>query len=167
MNMRGRNLVRIITAHAGLLQPMIDWADARALLAAMAEVESTFGEDAVPRHERSFDFGGRWARTDLLRRWGSWAACSYSSFQIMHPVAVELGFDSERPPAELHEDEVAIIYVNEYIVRRILRPGARTVRDFADAYNSGSHRDSFVPIQYVERFEKAYDEAIPVVQSWV
>lgn len=168
MNSRGRNLVKIIQNWAPvLLQPKIEWAETRALLAALAEVESNFGENAVPKYEKAFDWNGPWARPDILKRWGAWGACSYSSFQIMYQVAVELGFDSERSPAELHEDEVAFIYVAAYIDRRILRCGAKSVRDFADGYNSGSHRDDIIPIQYIERFETAYDEALPVVASWV
>jgi hypothetical protein len=61
---------------------------------------------------------------------------------------------------------VAILYVSAYIDKRILRLGAKSVIDFADGYNSGSHRDEIIPIRYIECFEKAYDEALPVVQSW-
>lgn len=156
---RVRRLPVIIREHAPILRLGMPWADPEKVLLALVAMESAGGRRAVPRHEKSYDRGGKWFNADLARLWGSWAACSYSSFQIMYPVAVELGFDPQRSPGDLHDDEVAIHWVLAYIQKRIIDKGATSVRDFADAYNSGSHRDSFVPVAYVNGFVKAYKEA--------
>jgi len=156
---RVRRLPILIRDHAAVLKDQMPWADPERMLLALVDVESARGRFAIPRHEKSFDTGGRWFNKELSRRWGAWSACSYSSFQIMYPVAVELGFDPERSPADLNDDDIAIHWAIEYIRRRILGRGAKSVRDFADAYNSGSHRDDFVPVAYCDKFVKAYNEA--------
>jgi hypothetical protein len=153
---RIQRLPVLIRNQAELLKHRIDWADPERLLLALVDVESASGRFAIPRHEASFDYGGRWYNKDLARRWGAWAACSYSSFQIMYPVAVELGFDPERSPGDLNDDDIAVHWAIAYINRRILDKGAKTIKDFADAYNSGSHRDAFVPTAYCDKFAKAY-----------
>lgn len=149
-------LRRIIQGAALVLAPEVSFANPLLLLGSLAEVESEFGKYNVPKHEASFDLGGRYANRTLWAMHGSMAACSWSSFQLMFPVAVEMGFNPARPPWELSDDEVAIHFVVAYIQRRILRPGASSVEEFADAYNSGSFKDRFVPTDYVDRFRAAY-----------
>lgn len=150
------NLREIIVSHAPMLQPKVSWADAASLLAAIAEVESSFGLYNLPKHEKIFDYGGKYFNRDLWEDWGAWAACSYSSFQIMFPVACELGFRGS--PEDLWNDDVAILWVLELIDRRILSKGAKTIEQFGDAYNSGSFTDSIVPMDYISKFVKAYNE---------
>jgi hypothetical protein len=136
----------------------VSFADPLRVLGALAEVESSFALCNRPRHERAFDFGGRYANEELCKRWGAWAACSYSSFQIMFPVAVELGFDPKRSPVDLWDDEIAIHFVVEYIRKRILARGITKIENLASVYNTGMPCDLHAvrPI-YVDRFLKAYD----------
>ena len=152
----------VIGYGARILQPSIPWANAVALLGALAEVESSFGVHNQARFERAYNYGGSLCNVDQkekLYQWGAWAACSYSSFQIMYPTACELGFDVKpwlRSPGDLFDDEVAIHFVLRYIQRRIIDRGAKTVREFGDAYNSGNHRDHIVPIEYMNKFDYHY-----------
>lgn len=132
----------------------IGWADPVCLLASLAEIESAFGLLAIPKHEKAYDWGGTYFNRALWSKWGSWAACSYSSFQIMFPAAVELGFSGS--PMDLWDDEIAIHWVIDFIQKRILDKGASTLEQFADAYNSGSCKDAFVPTEYITRFVASY-----------
>jgi hypothetical protein len=157
MSDRTANLVQIIQIAAGLLQPKIPFADALSLLGALAEVESSFGEFAVPKYEKAYDWGGPYfsvEQRERWKRWGAWAACSYSSFQIMYPTACELGFTGT--PIELCKDNVAIDWVMKLIERRIIDRGATTIMQVADAYNSGSFRDAMYPNEYIKKFSDAY-----------
>lgn len=141
-----------------VLEERMKFASGVRVLAAIAEVESSFGHFSLPRHEKSFDVGGPYFKKDLWTAWGSWAACSYSSFQIMFPVAVELGYRGS--PTTLWDDEVAIHWVIEYIRKRILDRGCDNLHDFADAYNSGSFRDAFVPQSYIAKFLSSYADVL-------
>ena len=152
-------LRRVISNFAPCLQPKVPWADATKLLVALAEVESSFAYHSRPRHERAYDRGGKYFNVDLNRLYGSFAACSVSSFQIMYPVAVELGLPTSVAPWELHRDCVAMPWVLAYIDKRILSRGWNTLETFADAYNTGDASDENVPTKYVEKFVRAYQVA--------
>lgn len=128
------------------------------LLGAIAENESTFGRDCFFRHEISWDEGGRYGDKELIALYGSSCAGSYSSFQMIYPIAVrEYGLSKEINPKTFNIDQVAIFYVLKYIKNKI-RLGAATVAQILDAYNSGSHKDtrSIHVQQYVEKGLKNY-----------
>lgn len=111
------------------------------LLGAIAENESSFGSFRVAKHEAAFDQGGKYFDRELWTLWGSNAACSYSSFQMMFSIAVrEYGLSKEVAPWEFNIDQVALPYVMKYIKRKIAS-GADTVDKILDAYNSGSYLD--------------------------
>lgn len=136
-----------------------DHVDGVALLRAIAHVESSYGTNAIPRHESAYTIGGYYYRRAKhvraeFRRWGDWAACSYSSWQIMFITATELGYEDS--PVELRKDHVAIPYVVKYLNKRVFDQGGDTVADAADAYNSGSFADQNVPEKYVAKVVAAY-----------
>lgn len=153
-----KTLRKLVLLHGAALSIKAPWANGVALLAALAEAESWFGVYNIPKYEPAYDSGGRYFDHKLWMKWGSWAACSYSSWQIMYPVAIELGFDGR--PQDLWDDETAIHWVMEYIDRRILKRGCNTVEQFADAYNSGSFKDRNVPELYIEKFVGHYRTVI-------
>ena len=152
MNDQGKLRTLILNYAPGL---NIAWAEPVALLATLAEIESAFGLLALPKHEPAFDYGGKFCNHELWLRWGAWSACSYSSFQIMFVTAHELGFTGS--PVHLCDDETAIHWVLEYIRKRIIDRGCTSIEQFADAYNSGSFKDSFVPTEYVQKFVAIYE----------
>lgn len=128
------------------------------LLAAIASNESTFGLNCVSKHEDAWDQGGKYFQKAYWDLYGSDAATSRSSFQIMYPIAVmEFGMPVEITPQELNHDHIAIFYVVRYIKKKVLA-GANTLEKILDAYNSGS----FLDVQtdkvkaYVEKGVKAY-----------
>ena len=134
--------------------------DGVALLKAIATVESSFGKHLRPRHEPAYDVGGRYYRRDkmiqkLVGLYGSAAAMSYGPFQIMYPVAVELGFNLSDPPSVLSGFRVNAQYAVRYLNVRAI-PGATCLEDLFDAYNSGSHWDANIPGSYIEKAMGAY-----------
>lgn len=152
------DLKQIILKHGPLLTKKASWLDGVAALGALAEIESSFGEFNIPKYERAYDVTGKYFNRELWLKWGAWAACSYSSWQIMYPVTVELGFSGT--PIQLMDDEIAVLWVLEYIDKRILARGCNNLKHFADAYNSGSFRDANIPETYINRFLGAYSTIV-------
>ena len=147
-----------ITFGAAALQPLMPWCDCIALLGALAEVESQFSAYNVPKYEKNYDWGGPYFNGDQRDRWlkwGSWAACSYSSWQMMFPTACELGFRGT--PMDLCDDGVAVHFVVEFMKKRLLAKGFhQRLSDVADCWNSGSADDLMVPTEYIAKFTEAY-----------
>jgi len=141
----------------------------QALLAALAWQESTFGlHGGQSRVERAYCRGGTYYDgssevRDLWACYGSCAAASWSSWQILYVAAFELGFDL--PPWRLFDDHIAFEWVIRYLDKRVLSKGATTVEDFADAYNSGTHRDSIVPVDYIKSFAQHYARCVALLQA--
>jgi len=160
----------IIRRHAAELRTPIgsDIGPAR-LLIAIAKVESSFGvHGGRLRVEPAYLPASRLPGThdgplfrrhvrDLFALYGDAACGSWSSWQIMYPTAWELGFRGE--PWDLFDDEKAIVWVCAYLNVRAFGRGAKTLADMADAYNSGDHRDRFVPTRYIEEIQHHYDQA--------
>lgn len=151
---RRARLVDLILARApdldlpGELRPeallgAIAWQESQLGLVAGARVEPAY----LPR--RRFAGGGLYRRhvVALVTVYGDAAAASWGAFQIMFPTAWELGYRGA--PWDLDDDEAGIYWTIKYIRRRALERGAITVEQIADAYNSGTHLDRFVPDVYV------------------
>ena len=87
-------------------------------------------------------------------RWGPAAAASWGPWQLLFHTAADLGYKG--PPHGLHSRHVSLPYV---VLRldQIAEAGASTVEDFADAWNSGTHRDSIVPGRYIRKLVAAYE----------
>lgn len=131
--------------------------DPYALLYALGMAESSGGTFNITRYEKSYH-SGRYAVPALIEKFGAAAACSYGPWQIMYVNATDvLGHDVD--PIRLHIPEVAAVasirWLNEHVIGR----GAVTVRDIADAWNTGNHRDANVPHAYIAKVERWYGEA--------
>jgi len=144
------------------------------LLAALCMQESNGGRNRQPNWEPSFSKGGAYfseslhARTvahadpvlrDLL---GLLAASSFGPFQVMYPVACELGFSGL--PWELADPRINILFAIRYInVRCIPKLRARDemglVEQVADGYNSGNPVDRRVPRVYIDSVMSHYRRA--------
>ena len=142
-----------------------DDVDGAKLLIAIAQVESSGGTNAIPRHEQAYSIGGYYYRNAkhvrvLFKEWGDWAACSYSSWQIMFITATELGYTGT--PIDLRKDHIAIPYVVKYLNVRAFdkesfKKDPRSSLDkAADAYNSGSYADKNIPEDYIAKVKAAY-----------
>lgn len=131
------------------------------VLQALADVESTYGKNAIPRYEPAYGWGGRYANRTLLKEWGAWAACSYGPFQVMFPTLQELGVHCT-PMEAAADPQVTCLGAVRFIEQRVIKhfPGDCKVEDalriIADAYNSGNPRDRIVPAEYIEKFQRAY-----------
>ena len=142
----------------------------RALVRALAEVESSFGTNCAPRHERAYDLRGKLhdantpggeALRGFRRVWGAWAACSYGPWQVMYAVARELGFNVT--PVELAENiglngMVASALLRKRIFREVPTGSdrERCLEIIGDSYNTGNSRDANIPSDYIEKLKAAY-----------
>jgi len=158
---RRENLDSIVTEWAPRVRVPIG-VKAVPLLKAILMRESAYGTLTEPRRERAYCPGGRYYNEEQRERYvkfGVAAAMSYSAFQIMFPLACELGYKGI--PSILGQDREAVRWVVEYLNDRIFgRQHAQTVLEIADAYNSGNCRDRFKPLPYmqaVSRFYKQFD----------
>ncbi len=133
--------------------------DFEALLYAIGGVESRFGTFYGPRHENAYCRGGRYYDSELTRKHNCMAHCSYGYWQIMFANAAAV---RGRITPELMLDPLHALPITVHWMRRVVKRGAHSVRDIADAWNSGSHRDSIVPVAYIEKVEKLYKERIDV-----
>ncbi len=134
--------------------------DPEAILWAVYRCEKYDKHNHVPRYEKAYAPGGYYyEKSQMVRdeyeKWGNWAACSYSNFQILYITARELGYDG--PPLALDKDSVALPFVVK-LLNRIISRGASTPEEIADAYNSGTHKDKIVPEKYIRKFKKFYEE---------
>lgn len=122
-----------------------------ALLGAIAYKETAYGKyREYARRESAYTRGGVYYNNDvraLYKRYGDFVPNSYGTWQILYVTANELGYKSH--PAFLMLDRVCIRWAIEYINRRAFAKGAETPEDVFDAYNTGNHLDSNVPVKYV------------------
>jgi hypothetical protein len=131
--------------------------DGALVLWALAGVESSYGRDREePRYEWSYSPGGPvYLKSSTVRRlyerYGPAAACSYGSWQMMFPTAIDLGYTG--PPGGLKDDAT----LAPLVVRYIARSQALTLPDVADAYNSGTYRDNIRPLDYTAKVVSAYE----------
>ena len=134
--------------------------DLNAVLWALGGVESSFGKYAhQPRFEKAYARGGRYFVKDLDERFGDAAAMSYGPWQVMFANAYQVtsGFVA---PDDLkgmtpEAQQATILWLDNAVLDR----GARTMREIADAWNTGSHRDSILPApEYLEKVERFYGE---------
>lgn len=158
-------LEKLINETSFMLQPQLKFASAKGVLYALSVVESSYGSNRHPRFEKSYAplgnlYNGSQEQKDRFAIHGALACCSYSSFQIMHATACELGFDIApwaRSPMDLQSDEVAVFYVIEFIKNRIIAKGATKLEQIPDAYNTGNFKDSIFNPSYVKDFVTAYN----------
>jgi hypothetical protein len=132
------------------------------LLLTLAGTESDFGALRLHvRPEPAYSPGGKYynnseALRSAYRKYGVLASSSYGSFQIMYPTAVEMGFQGH--PIELQGNDVCAYWAAQLIIKRFIgRQKAKTLRDVADAYNSGNHADRIVPQTYIDKAISFYE----------
>jgi hypothetical protein len=168
-------MLRLITrqAHRLLLKP--EWQlNHVKVMATIAMLESNGGRNNMPRQEASFFDGGKYANPETLGRWArsnthlanesirALSSCSWGPWQVMYPVAVELGYKA--PPWALWRPEssllMAIIYLNKRTIPEIPldTTAERALEMLLDGYNSGSARDDYVPAEYIKRGKAYYLE---------
>jgi hypothetical protein len=123
-----------------------------ALLRAIADVESSYGRNSNPRHEPAYCRGGKYFDKLDTELYGCAAHCSYGPWQIMYPVARELGFTGA--PEELANPETNCLYAVRYLNARASE--AKTVEDIARCYNGGNINAKAVPQSYIDKLTAAY-----------
>jgi hypothetical protein len=142
------------------------------LLAGLCFAESSWGDDRwKAREEAGYMPGGRYHRGDVavaFRLYGDLACRSWGPWQLMYPVACELGFGGR--PWELTGAMVAAEWTVAYLNRRTFtawskapRPElvapAMTIDQVSDSYNTGSHRDSIINLDHQNRLKYGYGQA--------
>ena len=130
--------------------------DGARLLWALAGNESSFGRNAVPRHEAGYCRGGAYFDKAMTAKWGCWAHCSYGPWQILYVNAARHG--DILSPVDLVSPQVSLEVTVRFLNAEILgKQGARTLDEIGDAYNSGNFRDRNIPILYVQRLRAIYE----------
>lgn len=151
---------------------LVPGVDCDRLLRAIASVETNGGVDNVARYEAAYIPRGMaftiqghtvtgsgaccnaitWAR---WQKWGIRSAASYGWWQILYQTAADLGYQG--PPQDLMEPGICEPFVVAYLKKKAIQ-GARTVRDFADAWNSGTFTDENTVPEYTKAVEAAYSK---------
>jgi hypothetical protein len=139
---------------------------------AIEQVETNGGENNCPRFERaympagmSFTIQGHIVtgtgtafNAIVKERWDKWglsSAASYGPAQLLYQTAADLGLMAH--PAILWEQPSWHDYYVNLRLDRIIKKGAATIEQVADAWNSGSFSDSIIPAEYIARVKAAYD----------
>lgn len=140
------------------------------LLHAIAQVETSGGRNNWPRLEVAYmptgqrytvqgrlltGTGTAW-NAIVAARWGVWglaSAASWGPWQVLFHTAADRGYDG--PPWDLMDTAISEIWVRRHLAY-LQRRGAQTVEEFADAYNSGTHRDRIIPHAYIADVVAAY-----------
>ncbi len=138
--------------------------NAEALLWAIGGVESTWGRNNVPRHEKAYHRGGVYFNRALDRRFGCAAHCSYGPWQIMFENVWRISSKSIKPQ-EMNDTLTALVVSVEWLNQRVIGRGAVTVVDIADAWNSGTHRDRKVPVAYIAKVVYKYNARVANMQE--
>lgn len=149
--------------------------DYDALLHALSKVESDAGRNNWPRVEVSYLPKGytstcqgklllgtgknfndivenRWYSTKIEHRLGT--AASWGPWQILYHTAADCGFGGL--PYELHSKETSLPWVRRRL-DGIYTSGARTVEDFARAWNGGNMHATYVAPAYILSVVRHYD----------
>jgi hypothetical protein len=149
---------------------LVPGVDCDRLLRAIARVETNGGRNNWPRVEVSYipaglsftvqghvlTGTGRNVNAVVAPRWAKWGlgtAASWGWWQILYHTAADMGFLGM--PHELFDPGTSEPFVTMRL-RKIAKGGAATVRDFADAWNSGSWRDANLVKDYTDKVEAAY-----------
>jgi hypothetical protein len=157
--------------------------NARALLHAIAQVESNCGTFPTGQQSR-YEPGFRKLYVDKpiimpgvlgevrANYGGDRVATSYGLTQVMALVAYEMGMPAHKPPEDLYNPVVCLYWTIEFLNKRVMPNAMKSlgggeypateegfIKAVGDAYNSGNARDGNVPVEYVAKLWKAYEEA--------
>lgn len=143
----------VLCEHGAHLLLGLTGLDPVALLKAISQVESSYGQNSNSHHEKGYCYGGAYYNSALTKLYGCEAHCSYGPWQVMYPTALELM--QGIVPYDLQSPETSLVVATMYINRAISR-GADSLEKIADAYNSGSFKDSNVPAAYIAKVQEAY-----------
>jgi hypothetical protein len=159
-----RNSVYLKFPQVFLVDDTLEPVDPQVFLGAFSLNESSGGTNNRPKHESAYDIGGKYCKgkqLELVQEYGSAAACSYSSFQLMFICFYEMGFTPT--PLQAGNDEYALPAIVKFFNKRIFKDGTANDVNFlclaGDAYNSGNWKDSNVPKEYIAKLLKNYHAA--------
>jgi len=131
-----------------------------ALMAAVAQNESSLGYNCAPRFEPAYYFGGLYCKGDqleLCEKYGRAAACSYGPWQVMAINArpISIGQLISDPEAGA---QAFVQFFNNYV---IAGKRAGTISEIAQVYNSGHIAPNPAPgvLRYVHDLQAAYIDA--------
>jgi hypothetical protein len=137
-----------------------DGVDGVRLLWAIAGRETTFGDNCTTMHEAGYCYGGKYSKDAVVKHlsteWGCLAHQSYGPWQILFYEANR--FDPAADPIHLLNSP---IYCGALVVKKMndifAKQHPATVREIADAWNSGSCRDAIIPKDYMDAVQSNYD----------
>jgi hypothetical protein len=130
--------------------------DGVTLMAAIAQNESTFGENVTPRHESAYDFAGFYSsnpdQAALLQKYGSKAAYSYGPWQTLPCNAMSTSPDLLESDLEI----AAAAFVLDF--NRRVAPRGHSLFQYAQIYNGGHVARNPLPgvIRYADELAANY-----------
>lgn len=181
------NIAYLINLFSMMIQPPpgAPTINARALLTAIAEVESncgTFPQGQQSRYEPGFrklyvdpPTVADWVKQ--VRAWygGDRVSRSIGITQVMALTAYDIGMPIHVEPEDLYKPWVCLFWTIELLNKRTMPNAWKAyqsmdplyisdservfIEKIGDAYNSGNARDGNVPTEYVNKLWKAYQEA--------
>lgn len=153
----------IWTADASIKLPTIANVSNIHLLRALCMQESRYGEWPVPRHENGWCPNSQPRQWDLThqiavtrhQKWGCLACCSYGPLQALYHSLADADLCAD--PSPLYSLRLSFDLAVTLLRRKILRDGCKSVAEVADSWNSGTSRDRFVPVDYVNAVRTHYE----------
>lgn len=152
------------------MRELVPGVDLDRLLLAIAAVETESGRNNWPRVEKAYLPAGESFTVQghvitgtgvyfnavskpRFDKWGLASAASWGWWQILYHTAAQVGFMGA--PPELMDATRCQPFVEKRL-QQIAASGAKTVRDFADGWNSGSWRDKNDVPGYTAKVIAAY-----------
>lgn len=111
------------------------------LLKTICRLESSFGNNCLPRFEPAYYPSGLYfAKSKLLKEawdlWGPLVSFSYGPFQMLYCKLLELGYPLQNSPLDAWNGYVSGPYVIE-LLNDITSRGFKTLEEILSGYNGG------------------------------
>jgi hypothetical protein len=104
---------------------------------------------AGKNYDRSTVAQSRW------QHYGVWSCASYGPWQLLFHTIADLGYADH--PCHLNDGAISLWWATK-LLQRIADKGAHSVRDFADAWNTGNCADLIHNKEYEDNIIRYYEE---------
>jgi hypothetical protein len=134
-----------------------------ALLASLADAETSFGLHAKKRHEKDFDIDGLYFSEEAYKAFKEECTYSWGIWQLMGTTLFELGLGVMPNNLEININ-LACEYTMKYLNERLQH--ATCLNDVADGFNSRTHKNSDIPFRYVDMVNRFYVSRLEQVKRY-
>jgi len=159
---RSNQVARQCRSFGVAIEPLPQGIAGYQLLWAISGCGSSFGMNITPRHESAWDTGGTYAAhspmPELLKQYGSAAACSYGPWQVLF-VNAPSGFT----PSDFDDIQLAAQATAAFLNKLLRTFKPKTLAEIASCWNAGHIQNPLSPgvAQYATDLTKFYAEPLP------